>query len=60
MLALSASPCGRARLATKIGHKSITGALRQALADLLAAGLVELTIPDTPPARVRQTSRSLT
>ena len=44
----------RSELAECLGHKSITGALRQALADLMAAGLVEYTIPDKPSSRLQR------
>ncbi len=54
MAAISSTPRSRSELAESLGHKSITGALRQALVDLMAAGLVEYTIPGKPNSRMQK------
>ena len=54
MVALSAAPASRSEIAAAIGHKSITGSLRQALADLMAAGFAEYTIPQKPNSRLQK------
>lgn len=54
MAAICDAPKGRAEIATVLGHKSITGALRQAIGDLMAAGLVEYTLPEKPNSRLQK------
>lgn len=54
MVALAAAPASRSEIAAAIGHKSITGSLRQALADLMADGFVEYTIPQKPNSRLQK------
>jgi hypothetical protein len=54
MVALAAAPASRSEIAAAIGHKSITGSLRQALADLMAAGFAEYTIPQKPNSRLQK------
>jgi len=54
MAAISAAPLARSEIANAIGHKSITGALRRALAELVAAGWVELTVPAKPNSRLQK------
>lgn len=52
MAAICDTPKGRAEIAAVLGHKSITGALRQAIGDLMALGLVEYTLPEKPNSRL--------
>ncbi|HPB90405.1 MAG TPA: ATP-binding protein [Rugosibacter sp.] len=54
MAAICDAPKGRAEIATVLSHKSITGALRQAIGDLMAAGLVEYTLPEKPNSRLQK------
>lgn len=54
MVALLKTAKSRAELANSLGHKSITGALRQALSDLMASGFVEYTIPDKQNSRLQK------
>jgi ATP-dependent DNA helicase RecG len=54
MAAIYSTPRSRSELAKSLGHKSITGALRQALIDLIAADLVEYTIPGKPNSRLQK------
>ena len=54
MVAICDAPKGRAEIAVVLGHKSITGALRQAITDLLALRLVEYTIPEKPNSRLQK------
>jgi hypothetical protein len=48
MVALAAAPASRSEIAAAIGHKSITVPIRQALANLMAAGFSEYTVPQKP------------
>jgi hypothetical protein len=52
MLVLLSGPKSRSEIITGIGHKSRTRA--QALADLMAAGLVVPTIPEKIASRLQQ------
>jgi len=54
IVAICDAPKGRAEIAAVLGHKSITGALRQAISDLMALGLVEYTLPDKPNSRLQK------
>jgi len=54
MLAISQRPLGRSEIAQALGHKSISGAARRALADLLETGLVEPTIPAKLNSRLQK------
>ena len=54
MAVLEVAPSSRSKIATAIGHKSVTSSIRQALADLLAAGLVEYTVPEKLNSRRQQ------
>jgi ATP-dependent DNA helicase RecG len=54
MVAIGKIPLGRSEIAEALGHKSITGALRNALSDLMLIGLVEYTLPDKPNSRLQK------
>ena len=54
MAAICDAPKGRAEIAAVLGHKSITGALRQAITDLMVLGLLEYTLPDKPNSRLQK------
>ena len=54
ILSLVAALGSRSELASAIGHRSISNALRQALADLMGAGLVEYTIHEKPNSRLQR------
>jgi hypothetical protein len=54
MVALAATPASRSEIAAAIGHKSISSSIRQAVADLMAAGLVEYTVPEKPNSRLQK------
>lgn len=46
MAAIARIPLGRAEIAQALGHKSVSGAAKQAITDLMEAGLVEYTLPE--------------
>jgi ATP-dependent DNA helicase RecG len=48
MVAIARFPCGRSEIAQALGHKSVSGAAKQAIADLMEAGLVEYVLPEKP------------
>ena len=54
MAAIGKIPLGRSEIAEALGHKSITGALRNALSDLMLIGVVEYTLPDKPNSRLQK------
>jgi len=54
MVALAATPASRSEIAAAIGHKSISSSIRQAVADLIAAGLMEYTVPEKPNSRLQK------
>ena len=54
MVALAATPASRSEIAAAIGHKSISSSIRQAVADLMTAGLMEYTVPEKPNSRLQK------
>ena len=54
MVAISQTPLGRSEISEALGHKTISGAAKQALTDLLDAGLIEQTIPEKPNSRLQK------
>lgn len=54
MVVLAVAPSSRSEIAAAVGHKSISSSIRQALADLMAAGLVEYTVPEKPNSRLQK------
>ena len=51
---LSDGPLSKSELATKMGHKNISGALKRGIHALLIESLVELTIPEKPNSRFQR------
>jgi ATP-dependent DNA helicase RecG len=51
---LSVGPLSKSELATKMGHKNISGALKRGIHALLIESLVELTIPEKPNSRFQR------
>jgi ATP-dependent DNA helicase RecG len=51
---LSDGPLSKSGLATRIGHKNISGALKRGIHALLIKSLVELTIPEKPNSRFQR------
>jgi len=54
MNALGQGPLAKSAIAESLGHKSISGALRQALIDLMKIGLIEFTLPRKPKSRLQK------
>jgi ATP-dependent DNA helicase RecG len=54
MMAIARFPLSRSEIAKALGHASVSGAAKQALADLMEAGLVEFTFPDKPNSRLQK------
>ena len=59
MAAIARVPLGRAEIAQALGHKSVSGAAKQAIADLIDAGLIEYTLPEKPNSRLQKYRRTL-
>ena len=51
---LQKGPASRSELATALGHTSVSGAMKNALNDLMGAGFVEYTIPEKPNSRLQR------
>lgn len=47
-------PMARAAIVESLGHKGLSGSLKQALRNLKEAGLIEYTIPDKPSSKNQQ------
>ncbi|MDY0206402.1 MAG: helix-turn-helix domain-containing protein [Pseudomonas sp.] len=54
ILLLKEQTMGKAELAQRLGHVSVSGALNRQIKHLLVQDLVELTIPDKPTSRLQQ------
>jgi len=54
LAALGAGPLGKAELASRLGLPAVSGALNRTVRRLLAAELIEYTLPDKPNSRLQQ------
>lgn len=54
LLALHVHPHGKAEIAPKLGHKTVSGELKKQLKRLLARDLIEMTIPEKPTSRLQK------
>jgi ATP-dependent DNA helicase RecG len=57
MMAIARAPLGRAEIAQALGHKTVSGAAKQAIADLMNAGFVTYTLPEKPNSRLQKYRR---
>lgn len=54
MLLLSEAEAGKAELAKRLGHKSVSGELNKQIKRLLALDFVGMTLPDKPNSRLQK------
>ena len=54
LAALAAGPLSKAELASRLGLPAVSGALNRTVRRLLAAELIEYTLPDKPNSRLQQ------
>jgi hypothetical protein len=54
LLALRKNALGMSRIATSIGHKTVSGELKKQTTHLLTLGLIEMTLPENPKSRLQK------
>jgi ATP-dependent DNA helicase RecG len=54
MTALAAGPAARQGLVEALGHKTVTGALPNAIRDLMQAKMIEYTLLEKPQSRLQR------
>ena len=54
LVMLTNEPLGKAEIAHRLGHKSVSGRLNKAIRELSTDGLIEPTIPNKPQSRLQK------
>ena len=54
LASLQESPKSRSEIARSLGHKSISGTMKRAIATLLKDGLIAYTLPGNPQSRLQK------
>jgi ATP-dependent DNA helicase RecG len=54
LVLLNSASCSKSELAVALGHKSISGKLNLRIREMLASGLIEMTIPGKPSSRLQK------
>ena len=54
LLILAEQQSGKSALAQRLGHKTVSGELHKQIKRLVAAGLIQMTIPDKPTSRLQK------
>ncbi len=51
---LKGEPLSRSQIAEAFGHRSVSGALKKAISELMGQGRIAYTLPDKPQSRLQK------